>query len=44
MEKEEFDEIAKIDTEIHKLEIMQETIYYQLKKLKERRTFLKLLP
>ena len=44
MGKDELNEIAKIDDEIHKLEIIYENVFNQLKKLKEKRKFYELLP
>lgn len=44
MEKEELSEIKKIDVEIHRLEIISENLYNQLKKLREKRKFYELLP
>ena len=44
MDKEEIEEIKKINNEIHRLEIIYENIYNQIKKLKEKKKFYKLLP
>ena len=44
MEKEETDEIKKIDSEINRLEIIAESAYNQINKLKEKKKFYELLP
>lgn len=44
MGKEEIEEIRKIDNEIHRLEIISENVYNQIKSLKEKKKFYELLP
>ena len=44
MGKEEIYEISKMDSEIHRLEIISENIYIQIKRLKEKKKFYELLP
>ena len=44
MGKEELNEIIKIDNEINRLEIILENTYNQIKNLKEKKKFYKLLP
>ncbi len=44
MGQEEINEIKRIDSEIHRLEIVAENVYNQIKALKERKKFYEMLP
>ncbi len=44
MGQEEINEIKRIDSEIHRLEIVAENVYNQIKTLKERKKFYEMLP
>ncbi len=44
MGEEEIKEIKEIDNKIHKLEIISENVYNQIKSLKEKKKFYEMLP